>query len=283
MAHDMVAFYESITGSATFDNIAGLADAHVTVGGDNITMPWIIEKGASVAPSIMHAMAVITNASDLISACQLSAPSLRGRTLLDVPTLNQVYSMSAQPQAAYQPNTASTVYTFDPGKEPISWFMNSPLQLVPGENLQCQTISTGTTAACLSTCVVGLGNGNYVNPFMGMPIETLRYTAAQTLTAHAWTNAALTTTQTLRYGRYAVVGMKYFGATAQAARLVLPETPHRPGCIGVTGRGDSIGMFRQGNLGSWGEFTSTNLPTVDYLANAADTAEVVYLDVVKIA
>lgn len=282
MAHDMIAFYESNTGSATFDNVAGLADAHVTVSGDNITMPWIIEKGAPTPPSIMYAMAGLTNISDMISACQLSAPSLRGRTLLDVPTLNQPYSYNVA-AGAYHPNTASATYIFPPGQEPISWFMNSPLQLVPGENLQAQVISTGTTAACLETIVVGLGNGNYGNPYAGMSIETLRYTAGATLVAHAWTNAALTTTQTLRYGRYAIVGMKYFGATAQAARLVLPETPHRPGCIGVTGRGDSIGMFRQGNLGVYGEFTSTNLPTVDYLANAADSAQVVYLDVVKIA
>lgn len=187
MTHDMIAFYESVTGTAAFDNIAGLADAHVTVSGDNITMPWIIEKGVPSPPSIMYTMATITNASDLISACQLSAPSLRGRTLLDVPALNQQYHMYAGgvDLGGFKPNTASTTYVFPPGQEPISWFINSPLQLVPGENLQCQTISTGTTASCLTTAVVGLGNGNYGNPYMGMPIETLRYTAATTLTAHA--------------------------------------------------------------------------------------------------
>lgn len=263
---DIVSWYESQTGSAS-QGVAALTDlgAH-TVSGDQVLVP-------SACRNVMFAFATETNASDVLANARLTSPSLRKRTAnLNLPAFNDMNG------------TASTTYT-QPESAPVSWFVNSPIALAPSEGLEMTVGSSGTTAACLQTGVAGLHDGNISNPYPGIPIETIRYTAALTQVAHAWTNSALTiTNDTLQEGMYAVLGMKAYSATLQAATLSgLSNTSNRPGCIGVTQRGHKGDpLFRQGNVGVYGQFPHTNIPSVNFLANAADSAQVVYLDVVRI-
>jgi hypothetical protein len=258
---DTIAYYESATGAPAI-TINGVADTVHTVNGDNITVPVM-------TPQVYCVNAGITNAADVIANCQLSSPSLRARTLLDVPNFNDM--------------AASATYTQSAAHN-ISIFRASPINLTPGENLNCIIGSSATTAANLITAGVILGDGNYSSAYAGIPIETVRATSATTLTAHAWTNAALTMTQTLRAGTYAIVGLKAQGATMQMARLVLQTTANRPGVSGVTSLGHAGSpWFRQGNSGDFGTFSHVSTPTIDCLANAADTAQNFWLDLVKIA
>lgn len=263
MAHDQLSFYKSATGAAS-TQVDALADQLHTVSGSNMLVP-------PYAVNLLYAFGAITNASDVLANMRLSSPSLVSRSPYEITVFNDLNG------------TPSTTYTM-PEHAPVD-IVTSPISLAAGEALSAYMGSSGTTGSCLHTGVVGLSDGQLQNPYQNMPIEVARYTNGSTLTAHAYTNGALTVTnQTFRAGTYACVGMKYYGATAQAARLVMLDRALRPGCIGVTQRGHKgHPIFRQGNLGVWGQFSHVTLPTVDFLANAADTAQVVDLDVVKIA
>ena len=124
---------------------------------------------------------------------------------------------------------------------------------------------------------------------MAAGMKTVRATAAITATAlgNAWGAGALTFEQVLESGMYAVVGMKAFGATLIAGRLIFPNQGPRPGCIGYATPLTGVGAienpaFRNGNLGVWGTFSHTAPPQLEVIAAAADTAQEVYLDVVKV-
>lgn len=263
MSHDQIAFYVDATGAAS-TKVSSLADGIHTVSGTDMLV-----NGLWNAPIYAMATVTCTTAANVAKNARLSAPSL-GSMPLELAVTNDMNG------------TASTTYTM-PESAPVEVF-TSPVGLSASEALSAYVGSGGTAANNLHTVVVGMSDGRLQNPYKNMPIYTARYTAAATLTAHAYTNTALTVTnQTLKAGRYAVVGMKAYGATMQAARLVFAETSARPGCIGVTANGHrGHPIFRQGNLGEWGQFTHVNLPTIDCLANAADSAQVFDLDLVKI-
>ena len=115
-------------------------------------------------------------------------------------------------------------------------------------------------------------------------IFTVRSTNASTLTAAAWTNGALTFSQTLPKGRYRVVGMRAQSAGLVAARLVFIGYPWRPGVVGTDSAGDAApDIFRAGRLGSWGEFDHNTPPSVDFLSVSADTSQIVHLDLQKVS
>ena len=261
MAFTTIAFYESRTGTTALSEVAGLADQHVAVSGDNITVPpsW---------NQILAAWAGMSNATDTLVSARLSAPSMRDKTLLDLANLEAIAA-----GGTLEPSSPT----------PINVFLDRPVQLVSGEFLNLLMAATGTTAANLCTGVVFLGDGNYGNPYAGQPIQTVRATASTTLVANAWTACTITLDQQLQAGRYAIVGMRAQSAGAKAARLVMQETAARPGVIAYDSNGDiEHPMFRSGHMGVFGTFVHTAIPQVEFLSLSADTSEVVYLDIVKI-
>lgn len=261
MAFTVVAFYESRAGTTALSEVAGLADQHVAVSGDNITVPpnW---------NQIIAAWAGMSNATDVLVSARLSAPSMRDKTLLDLANLEAIAAGS----------------TLEPSSPtPINVYLGRPIQLTSGEFLQAQQAANGTTAANLCTVLVWLGNGNYVNPYAGKNIQTVRATSSTTLTANAWTACTLTLDQQLQAGKYAIVGMRAQSAGAKCARLVMQETSARPGVIAYDSNADlEHPMFRNGNMGVFGTFVHTAIPQVEFLSLSADTSETVYLDIVKI-
>ena len=81
-------------------------------------------------------------------------------------------------------------------------------------------------------------------------IYTLRGTHSTTLAAANWTNTEMTWQDSLPAGRYSVVGMMYFGATAKAARLIMDQEFFRPGCCGwADPQHQTDQIFRYGRLG----------------------------------
>ena len=262
MGYTLIAFYESRTGVAALDNVAGLADQHVAVAGDNITVPpkW---------NQIIAAWTGMSNATDVLAAARLSAPSMRGKTLLDLANLEAIAA-----GGTLEPSSPT----------PINVFTSRPVQLTSGEFLNLLQESDGTTAANLCTGLVFLGDGDYGNPYAGMPVQTVRATGSTTLTANAWSACTITLDQQLAAGRYAIVGMRAQSAGAKAARLVMQETPARPGVIAYDSNADiEHPMFRNGNLGVLGTFVHTAIPQVEFLSLSADTAETIFFDIVKIA
>jgi hypothetical protein len=159
--------------------------------------------------------------------------------------------------------------------------IRSPLRLKALEEFAIE--STNSAAGPnVATTLLGLSPGP-VTPAPQGDIYTMRGTGTTTVTAQAWSQCAITWADTLPAGRYAVVGLNAFGTTCQAARLIFNEQPWRPGCVG--GANDTIiqdEMFRNGNLGVWGMFNAWAMPNVEFLCNAADTAQTVYMDCMRV-
>jgi hypothetical protein len=100
-----------------------------------------------------------------------------------------------------------------------------------------------------------------------------------------WTAGTIVLTQSLPVGRYAVVGLDVVGLTTLAARLVFPYGGPRPGCLGRASTAIlSANQFRNGNMGSFGEFTSYAQPAIEiFNAASAAIAFSVTLDLIKVA
>lgn len=169
-----------------------------------------------------------------------------------------------------------------PGDEPnVADYRGNPLTFRRLEEIQLEGYQT-TGGAAVVVGLAGVSKGGLV-PAPAGDIFSMRGTGATTLTAGAWSLVTVTWQDTLPVGKYAVVGFEYVGTTALAARLIFEELVERPGCIGsalVSQSGDK--MFKKGGMGRWGTFDANRMPNVECLANAADTAQEFYLDIIKI-
>lgn len=251
MAFTVAAYTQSQDTSGVLTNVAALADQHITTQGNDVVVPEWASK-----------LAAVLAIGATISQAQITAPSLRAQSQLDVQPLNT----NAEPLS------------------PTPWLpmWDKPRALIPGEGLEA--LVAETAAGAERETILAFLQGE-LQPVPDGPIESIRCTATATLTANAWSLATLTLSQQLRAGRYAIVGMRAESAGLLAARLVIPGSPFRPGCIGYDAAGDVENrLFRMGLLGqSWGEFEHRFVPQVEFLSISADTAETVWLDVVKVS
>ena len=245
----LVGYYESQDSSAALVLAAALADPHLRVSGDDITLPeW--------APNLLAATAFGAG----ITLAQLRSPGLREFAQMDLAPL----------ALAAEPITLQRIQ---------DWF-DAPIHVGARQILQA-AVAESTSGAEVDPVLVWIGDK--IDPAPAGPMRTVRCTNGSTLGAGAWTNGALTFTQSLPAGKYAVVGMMAWSAGLLAARLVPPGAYHRPGCLG----GDLLGdiapdRFRYGRAGKWCQFDTDAPPTVDFLSVSADTAQEVYLDVVQL-
>ena len=157
----------------------------------------------------------------------------------------------------------------------------SPLRLRALEEVQLLAFQT-TGGAAVVVIVAGI-SPQPLGPSPNGDIFTMRGTGATTVTAGAWSNCAMTWQDTLPNGTYAVVGAEFIGATAVAGRLIFEDQVERPGGLGqslVSGNGPPL--FRKGRMGIWGRFSTFRMPNVEFLCNAADTAQEVYLDLMRV-
>lgn len=156
-----------------------------------------------------------------------------------------------------------------------------PLKVRGLEELQLE-ISQTTGGAAVVVGVAGLAS-QPVGPTPNGDIFTMLGTGATTVTAGAWSLVTVTWADTLPNGLYACVGAEFVGATCVAGRLIFEEQWDRPGGLGqslVSGNGPQL--FRKGRLGVWGRFNANRMPTVQFFCNAADTAQSIFLDFIKI-
>ena len=248
MAFTIAAFYESTTAAVTTYTIQGLADPHIRVSGADV---WI--------PGALPQLAAYYALGATVTLARIESPTLRTLTPIDV-----------------IPIELST----EPGSPPTFVYAGHAPKLVGGG--EALNFKFTSTAADVLFGLVWLSDGP-VAPVTG-EIFTVKATASATLTAKAWTNAAITFAQTLPKGRYQVVGMRAKSAGLIAARLVLPGYAWRPGVIGCDAYNDlERPEFRHGRAGVFGEFDHDVPPTVDFLSISADTSEEVWLDLIKIA
>ena len=111
----------------------------------------------------------------------------------------------------------------------------------------------------------------------------MRGTGATTLTVDRWSLVDVTWEQSIPTGSYVCVGLGAQSANCIGARLSFDNQSDRPGCVGMSSvENREHQMFRKGGLGTFGLFTSTSLPEVEFLADTADTTQEVYLDFVRV-
>ena len=243
--------YTESQDSATLTGVAALADQHVRVSGDDITVPRAL-------PTVIGSAALGTD----ITRAQLRSPSLRRVVNFEIMPIGR---------GAAEPGSPPAVVVFP----------NNPIPIVGDESLNAFAAEDGV-GATRSTVLVMLADGP-VAP-VGGEIFTVRVTGATTLTANAWTNGALTFDQTLPVGRYQIVGARQESTGLQAFRFVFVGGLWRPGWLGTDAAADILTPGqRYGGWGAWGEFDQLTPPTVDWLSNSADAAETGEIDLVKIA
>ena len=248
------AFLEDQDAAAALVGVAAISDPHLRTEGDNLYIP---SHNQLIAASMGLDSAVA-------SYGYLVSPSLREMGVLHIAPFNH--------------STGADLLANEPPK--VMDLRTRPVILTPGEQLEHYQLSN-PAAAYSQWCVLWLADGP-VRPVEG-PMHTRRLTGAITLTAQAWTNGNLTLDEDLPAGRYAIVGMKASGASLVAARIVPRGGGPRPGVLaGTVAETLDHPMFRHGQMGVFTEFVHDNLPSFDFLGNAADTAQVVYLDLQKI-
>lgn len=250
MPFSLVAYSESLDTSAVLTEVASVSDQHITTDGDDILVPeWASNLSAVCAIGAT------------ISQAQISSPSLRQRTLVDVKPVN----IGAEPL----------------GAEAWMPMFKRPIPLTPGEGLR-SLVAEGAAGAERETVLVWLAGDMEEAP--AGDIETVRCTSTTTLTAFAWSLCSLTLSQQLRAGTYAIVGMRAESTGALAARLVIPGSQYRPGVVAYDAASDRQPReFWAGEIGVYGTFDHRFIPQVEFLSVSADTAEVVFLDIIKIA
>ena len=229
--------------------LAAVGDPSLRIHGDNIGVPGLDKLFAAFAsnPTIVQA--------------QLRSASLR----------------EFSQQAIHPLSDFNLARSYD--LNPIHDLFDSPIQLVKSEDLTCYlangNINTGSYAYALF--------GDKIDPVPAGPMRTVRATSTTTLVQGVWVNGAIAFEDPLPAGRYAIVGMNFISAHIVMGRLVFSDYSHRPGCMGqLLERVGHIPRYRNGNAGLIGEFEHDRSPTVDFMADQADAAEVVYLDLIQI-
>ncbi len=220
---------------------------------------------------------------------------------LRVPELNRVIFMAAGAESTVAPRVRLTSPTLDAGVRPeivplnigtadiepasphaIMDMRENPLSLGVDEILQAE-INNNPGTIIRQWVLLAFADGP-VQPISGQEILTVRAVGATTLVAETWTSVNIVLDENLTPGNYQLVGLHALGATLVAARVIFRTgNQWRPGCLGVDLIQDLADpMFRAGRLGVWGEFPFTQIPAMECLAVAADTAQVFHLDLIKV-
>lgn len=248
----LVGWQQSVDQDGTLTVIDAIADQHVRVSGDRVYVPSLnklIAEYAAQANTVTHV--------------QLQSPSLRRVALLDI----------AMCQGGVRPS----------GGESFIPHFNSPIELEVNEGLEAY-INKPADGSVVATILAWLADGALV-PVVG-EIFTVRFTATITSILTQWVNGAITLSQTLPVGRYAIVGADVMeaGGDLIAFRFVIPGYEWRPGSLTCGDLGAKpIVAQRYGGMGVWAEFDSSTPPSLDIIAAAAAAQTVVgHIDLMKI-
>ncbi len=245
MTQHLVAFNES-QDSATLVNVAAVPDPSVSVSGDDITIPNFASQLAAIYAGGVN-----------MTQARVLAPSLRGFANIDIAPGDVLAEPISRP--------------------PIQDYFSSPIPLNPGEALNAQAAEDGAATRSIIGC--WLADSPAV-PATG-EVRSVRFTGTQTLVANNWTNCAIVLDQDLPAGEFDIVGLRVEGVSAIFARLVIPGSAFRPGCVAFDSYADIDNpRFRLGATGIWGRFDRVQQPTLDVLATAADTAQTGWLDLI---
>lgn len=257
--------------------IAATALTFVTALTDQVMIQGALTSQYKIPANLTNIVACYID-GNLTTSARLEAPSL-------IATYGSYHNVSAIDATDAKVVSASQVPFND-------WFeARQNIQLAAGDTLQVNCRQSASTSKVV-TALVWLANTSApgdANPIPPGVFETLRLTSSTTNTANAWTlTTAPALDQAIKPGTYAVGGLRYEGTSAQAARLVgITKDGTRPGGLGyqdakTPDAGPKGGRFRWFNAGVWGAFSADNIPQIECLSSAGDTAQTFYMDVVKV-
>jgi len=241
--------YGATVATVAETDIAALADGVLT-----------IQNGHFIPPRSMNLL--------YIAYCALLVTKAR----ISTPTLNAVTS----------PYIRDVSLAVDFGNPQIVDDLSAdPIMLNALEEIAILAVNSAATSG-LSLSILGLDYGRQPQPAGN--VYTIRGTATATLVINAWTQLGTITWQnSLPTGVYAVIGAEAFSAGGKAYRMTIENQVPRPGGLStILETNRTHPLFRMGNLGEWGRFHSYLMPTFEMISASADTAEVVYMDIVRV-
>lgn len=242
--------YTQSQDSAVLINAAALADQSLQVNGNQIIVP--------------------NDLTNLIFMYALGPSATRAQ--LVSPSLRRMFNEEIFP---IDLNAIATDQML------IDFLGQSPILLDPGEPLE-GWMAEGAAGASRVTILAALADASPI-PVAG-DIHTIRVTSTGVAVANAWTNVTLAFNDVLPSGTYALVGAAMQSANMQAFRFVFKGGMYRPGGIGSALISTRVAdEFRNGMMGSWGEFENLTPPSMDVLCNGADSAFAGVLDLIQIA
>jgi hypothetical protein len=252
----LAGFLESLDPAAAFVNIAALQDDRLFTNGDNLRVPAL---------------------NRVIMAAGGAENTVAPRIRLTSPTLDEFTRWEITPL-----NVASAAGVEPGSPQAIQKMIENPVGLGIDENLRAELLSN-PGAAQIQWALLWFSDGP-PTPVVNQRMFTVRGTGATTVAVGAWTPATITLDDELPPGRYQIVGLRAESATGIAARIVNREGGQwRTGVLCADAISDlEDPIFRGGRMGVLAEFPFTQLPDIEFLCVAADTAQVVYFDLVRV-
>lgn len=241
--------YELSGSEAALTALTPIPDGTLRVSGNDFFVPPKMNN-------ICAAAAMINSAAATLRA-QIQSPSLRATLNVDIaPIANGLVFGSLPPMIR-------------------AW--DTPYPLAETEPLD---VFVQNGAIVMNRAFVELCDGPQ-KPTSGK-IYTVRATLGITLATATWSNGALTLAQTLPAGVYQLVGCRVWSANSVAFRIFFVGSAFRPG--GLCGNAEANlewREYRNGGLGVWDQFNNIVPPSFDVMG-ITDTAEVVYMDLIKV-
>ena len=245
-----VVFFQSVD-NATLLNVDALAGVPYRTSGDDAFVPPTFNQVI-----LAHAFGDTTLARE-----QFEAPSMVQKGAYEIKPID----LALEPTSAF----------------PVTKMLDNPIVLDEGEAINWKGSNTGA-AADRHIGALWLADGA-ISPVKDPNEITIRATAAITAVADTWTNGQITLDRDLKVGEYALLGARIEGATLSLARFIPSQSNARPMVLcydTVADVEDTI--FRHGNLGVWCTFKHDSPPAIEIFCSAADTAQVLTLDIAKV-
>ena len=245
-------FFDETDHWPTADAVDAIPDPYLKVSGNDLYVPS------------QNKLLAVYAAGQVMGGCRLQSPSLRRMA-------NQrIAPVGHFPLPANLASWNVPLLLHD--------YKNNPRTLDVAEALNAYCTNDGDIGEWVFVWLM-----DALAPLPGGEIFTILATSSITGVVANWVNGALTFVQTLPAGRYAIVGMRVENDKCVAARLVFPDVSQRPGCVSsFDAFREDHPFFRQGYLGSWGEFEHDAPPSVDFIQNAVGlTYPVVIFDLIQ--
>lgn len=231
----------------------------------NVDMPLVNDSiltrqnNHAILPQDGYLWAAAVNSANA-DRCRLNTPSVR---YVGLPSIVPV-------------NASATV----PGNPGVYDMTDAPLAIPKADEIAVEgTQSGGVAETMFALLVFGFGRRELPNG----PRYRVRGTSAITGVTGSWVSGSLTMDTVLPRGNYAVIGMDVIGAGLFGARLIFPGASYRPGVLARQSAGlPPSKLFTNGVLGVLGEFDSVNVPNLEIIQLSANTAQVTFLDLVKL-